>query len=188
MDRGAWWATVHGVTKSWTPPKRLSMMVTVIVSAPNATESYPKIWLERQILQDRRLSIHTTKEKHQISWLGDSAQPPWERACVRGGGSVFGVWLEPLGRRQWLMKGAWGEGVSVGQDERWEDLAQVWGAAVRGWLLEEGRGAQGGTALGPTGPPGQSRTKLHARAPRLLSQEHRSSRWPRQVTAGPRGT
>ena len=20
MDRGSWWATVHGVTKSWTPP------------------------------------------------------------------------------------------------------------------------------------------------------------------------
>ena len=24
MDRGAWWATVHGVTKSQPPPKRLS--------------------------------------------------------------------------------------------------------------------------------------------------------------------
>ena len=51
------------------------------------------------------------------------------------------------------MKGAWREGVSIGQDERWKGLAQVWGAAVRGWLLEEGRGAQGGRALGPTGPP-----------------------------------
>ena len=25
MDRGAWWATVHEITKSWTPVKRLSM-------------------------------------------------------------------------------------------------------------------------------------------------------------------
>ena len=25
MDRGAWWATVHGVTKSWAQLKRLSM-------------------------------------------------------------------------------------------------------------------------------------------------------------------
>ena len=25
MDRGAWWATVHRVTKSWTQPKHLSM-------------------------------------------------------------------------------------------------------------------------------------------------------------------
>ena len=24
MDRGAWWATVHGITKSWTELKRLS--------------------------------------------------------------------------------------------------------------------------------------------------------------------
>jgi len=26
MDRGAWQATVHGVTKSWTPLKRLNMI------------------------------------------------------------------------------------------------------------------------------------------------------------------
>ena len=25
MDRGAWWATVHGVTKSWTRLKQLSI-------------------------------------------------------------------------------------------------------------------------------------------------------------------
>ena len=27
MNRGAWWATVHGVTKSWTQLKRLSMHI-----------------------------------------------------------------------------------------------------------------------------------------------------------------
>ena len=27
-DRRAWWATVHGVAKSWTQPKRLSTHVT----------------------------------------------------------------------------------------------------------------------------------------------------------------
>ena len=27
MDRGAWWATVHGVKKSWTQLKRLSLHV-----------------------------------------------------------------------------------------------------------------------------------------------------------------
>ena len=27
MDRGAWWATVHGVTKGWTGLKRLSMLI-----------------------------------------------------------------------------------------------------------------------------------------------------------------
>ena len=27
MDRGAWWATVHGVTKSWTQNKNQSLIV-----------------------------------------------------------------------------------------------------------------------------------------------------------------
>ena len=30
MDRGAWWATVHGVAKSWTQLKRLSTHSPVI--------------------------------------------------------------------------------------------------------------------------------------------------------------
>ena len=29
MDRGAWWATVHGVTKSWTRLKQLNMTVVI---------------------------------------------------------------------------------------------------------------------------------------------------------------
>ena len=29
MDRGAWWATVHGVTQSWTQLKQLSIQHTV---------------------------------------------------------------------------------------------------------------------------------------------------------------
>ena len=29
MDRGVWWATVHGVAKSWTRLKRLSMHTCV---------------------------------------------------------------------------------------------------------------------------------------------------------------
>ena len=31
MDRGAWWATVHGVAKSWTRLKRLSTQAYVCV-------------------------------------------------------------------------------------------------------------------------------------------------------------
>ena len=31
MDRGAWQATVHGVTQSWTRLKRLSMLVTCLL-------------------------------------------------------------------------------------------------------------------------------------------------------------
>ena len=29
MDRGAWWAMVHGVAKSWIPLKQLSMHAQV---------------------------------------------------------------------------------------------------------------------------------------------------------------
>ena len=29
MDRGAWWATVHGVTKSWTPLRSTSRLYLV---------------------------------------------------------------------------------------------------------------------------------------------------------------
>ena len=31
MDRGAWWATVHGVTKIWTGLKRLSMHTCIYI-------------------------------------------------------------------------------------------------------------------------------------------------------------
>ena len=29
MDRGAWWATVHGVTKSWTQPSDFTFTFTI---------------------------------------------------------------------------------------------------------------------------------------------------------------
>ena len=34
MDRGAWWATVHGVTKSWTRLKQLSIHALDLDSNP----------------------------------------------------------------------------------------------------------------------------------------------------------
>ena len=34
MNRGAWWATVHRVTKSWTRLKQLSMHTITIISIP----------------------------------------------------------------------------------------------------------------------------------------------------------
>ena len=36
MDRGAWRATVHGVTKSWTQLKQLSMKAQIVIEIPNA--------------------------------------------------------------------------------------------------------------------------------------------------------
>ena len=37
MDRGAWRATVHGVTKSWTQPKQLSTQaqITLVIRKSN---------------------------------------------------------------------------------------------------------------------------------------------------------
>ena len=34
MDRGAWWATVHGVAKSWTRLKQLSTAILSLLSTP----------------------------------------------------------------------------------------------------------------------------------------------------------
>ena len=35
MDRGAWWATVHGVAKSWTGLNRLSMHTCILLKKAN---------------------------------------------------------------------------------------------------------------------------------------------------------
>ena len=36
MDRGAWWAAVHGVRKSWTRLKLLSMLIGLIKHSDHA--------------------------------------------------------------------------------------------------------------------------------------------------------
>ena len=55
MDRGAWWATVHRVTRSWTWLKQLSTH-----ARRNETRSYVEMW------KDLQSTIHskvTQKEK-----------------------------------------------------------------------------------------------------------------------------
>lgn len=59
-------------------------MVTLVVSAPNVTELYPKRWLKRQILQDRHLSTHHKRETPDFL-VGDGTQPLQERGCGRSG-------------------------------------------------------------------------------------------------------
>ena len=44
MDRGAWWATVHGVTKSWTQLKGLSTHTSRYLS--NLNTSHPSLYVE----------------------------------------------------------------------------------------------------------------------------------------------
>ena len=46
MDRGAWWAAVHRVTKNWTQLKRLSMHANIHVFPVSFTETS---WKERGI-------------------------------------------------------------------------------------------------------------------------------------------
>ena len=41
MDRGAWWITVHGVAKSWTQLKRLSMHARCNSSVSSVTQLCP---------------------------------------------------------------------------------------------------------------------------------------------------
>ena len=35
MDRGAWWATVHGVAKSWTRLSNFTFTFTLVISLTN---------------------------------------------------------------------------------------------------------------------------------------------------------
>ena len=49
MDRGAWWATVHGVTKSQTRLKRLSKHILKIVL------SYSKVLLKVYVQKSKQI-------------------------------------------------------------------------------------------------------------------------------------
>ena len=84
MDRGSWWATVHGVTKSWT---QLSMHVKLIFWCVNkfcyliwipslkSSDSWMK-WTTQFInLHDSKNQAHTCP--HNSSFLNQSADIPW---------------------------------------------------------------------------------------------------------------
>ena len=45
MDRGAWWATVHGDAESWTWLKRLSMHMVTHRSEISHWPMSPSLWL-----------------------------------------------------------------------------------------------------------------------------------------------
>ena len=50
MDRGAWWATVHGVTKSRTRLKQLSMLASILeITGGDLTTSTFKISKHRRL-------------------------------------------------------------------------------------------------------------------------------------------
>ena len=49
MNRGAWWATVYGVAKSWTQLKRLGMHISYISS----------VWLEKKMDNTKKMEFGT---------------------------------------------------------------------------------------------------------------------------------
>ena len=87
MDRGAWWATVHGVTKNGIRRKRLSMHTCVGIMHPEM----PGMLLSPSEAAYRQLLIDTGHKGHlgclNLRWLYDiihaPALPPLEPAMVR---------------------------------------------------------------------------------------------------------
>ena len=81
MDRGAWWTTVHGVTKSWTRLKQLSVHTHIHTHTHTHTHthvSHIQRQRERSTKKERNRDIqNTSKENHSqnvnsyiwIKWL-----------------------------------------------------------------------------------------------------------------------
>ena len=63
MDRGAWWATVHGVTQSWTRPKQLSKHAHSMAEITRSFLSRPKdtLWTKKDI-------YHTKSYMQRLLW------------------------------------------------------------------------------------------------------------------------
>ena len=60
MDRGAWWATVHGFTKSWTQLKQLSSHRFALqekIKNKKPLERKKRIQVKNTCLQNERMNI-----------------------------------------------------------------------------------------------------------------------------------
>ena len=100
MDRGAWWATVHRVTKSWTWLKHLSTH-----ARRNETRSYAETW------KDLESGIHskvTQKDKdkyiftHMCGFLKNGTDKLISKAGIAVQTSTMDLWT-------WGWEGGWGE-------------------------------------------------------------------------------
>ena len=58
MDRGAWWATVHRVTKSWTHLKWLSRLISLELSTQPSTKKLHNMYLLKKWKQEKWWSPH----------------------------------------------------------------------------------------------------------------------------------
>ena len=92
MDRGAWWATVHGLTKSQTPWKWLGCLLTPLPHDISQLTSPPPWWLRTQ---GRAWSSLLLKRLHfgdNWSWLKWHGVMPAPWGWVRQGGRGQEKW------------------------------------------------------------------------------------------------
>ena len=73
MDRGAWWATVHGVTKSWT---RLSRYLSFLSMLPRRVSIMGNISLLTKFKKKSSLEVGTLRFS--------ASREPWERILFPG--------------------------------------------------------------------------------------------------------
>ena len=79
MDRGAWWATVHGVAKSWTQLSTYthvySQLVLVIGGIVLTLRTFNKIW---ELKKKNILSVHELFKQIAMRACGSSILQPDE--------------------------------------------------------------------------------------------------------------
>ena len=82
MDRGAWWATVHGVTESqkWLSTWATQMTLAAVAQLPSALE----VWKPENPFQRQRCSLHGGWGLRPRNWwvlggkdIGMRSQPPY---------------------------------------------------------------------------------------------------------------
>ena len=86
MDRGAWWATVHGVTNSWTWLKPLSM------------HSLPLIykWQKLSVFQEQAFKRWVWDVMRGLVSLGIQVQKWGSELVITGNGGDSGKWRKHL--------------------------------------------------------------------------------------------
>ena len=93
MDRGAWWATVHGVTKSWTPLRSTSRLYLVtllfnlhteyIMKNPGLDEAQAGIKIAGRNINNLRYADDTTlmAESEELKSLLIKVKEESEKVC-----------------------------------------------------------------------------------------------------------
>ena len=71
-DKGAWWATVHGVAKSWTQPNDWTTSVLSLYGQPKSWFRFfhPLLWTNPNLLFSQpNISIYQPNEKSKGCWF-----------------------------------------------------------------------------------------------------------------------